>query len=154
MAGGGQSISVAEALEKQVGLNLEEVPTPTKVVVVESVLRKPTDNPPGVKDAPGHQCADAIRGGRRKARRSRSRARHAAVLGLRMQPGGRFVAQGLPMRLLLFRAFDVIPSTRSRGRRAGWIRSGSRSRQSEDYPGDGPTGMGSGVSGATSFVLC
>jgi uncharacterized protein (TIGR03435 family) len=37
-----------DALEKQLGLKLEEVPIPTAVLVVDRVDRKPSDNRPGI----------------------------------------------------------------------------------------------------------
>lgn len=51
MASSGDRISVVDALEKQLGLKLEEVGVPKPVLVVDSVDRKPSDNPPGVTDA-------------------------------------------------------------------------------------------------------
>ena len=50
MANNGEHITVSDALEKQLGLKLEEVPVPAKALVVDSVVRKATDNPPGVKE--------------------------------------------------------------------------------------------------------
>jgi uncharacterized protein (TIGR03435 family) len=44
-------ITPAEAIEKQMGLKLEEREVPTAVLVVESVNRKPSANPPGTADA-------------------------------------------------------------------------------------------------------
>jgi len=50
MAGSGDRISVVDALQKQLGLKLEQVRIPKAVLVVESVNRTPSDNPPGVAD--------------------------------------------------------------------------------------------------------
>jgi uncharacterized protein (TIGR03435 family) len=44
----GQSITLSDALEKQLGLKLDPVTAPIPVIIVDSVNRKPTDNPPGV----------------------------------------------------------------------------------------------------------
>jgi len=43
----GSGISVFDALDKQLGLKAEAQPQPTPVITIESVNRKPTDNPPG-----------------------------------------------------------------------------------------------------------
>lgn len=141
---GGQSISVAEALEKQLGLKLEQVPVPTKVVVVESVERKPTENPPGLKEAlpdipppTEFEVADV------KLDDPKGAAGMPPALGLRMQPGGRFVAGGLPMRLLLSIAFNVnsadslvgVPSWADSERVSITAKVGG------DYTGEGPTGL-------------
>ena len=44
-------IAFNDAVEKQLGLKLSEIPVPTEVVVIESVERKPTPNPPGTAEA-------------------------------------------------------------------------------------------------------
>jgi uncharacterized protein (TIGR03435 family) len=45
---GGDGITIFDAVDKQLGLKLEPQRVPTPVIVVDSVNRKPTDNPPGV----------------------------------------------------------------------------------------------------------
>jgi uncharacterized protein (TIGR03435 family) len=40
--------TIFDAVEKQLGLKLEPIKAPLPVIVVDSVNRKPTDNPPGV----------------------------------------------------------------------------------------------------------
>lgn len=45
---GDHAITLFDAVDKQLGLKLEPKTTPTPVIVVDSVNRKPTDNPPGV----------------------------------------------------------------------------------------------------------
>jgi uncharacterized protein (TIGR03435 family) len=44
----GESISLFDAMDKQLGLKLDPVTIPIPVMVVDSVNRKPTDNPPEV----------------------------------------------------------------------------------------------------------
>jgi len=44
-------IAFNDAVEKQLGLKLSEISVPTQVVVIESVERKPTPNPPGTAEA-------------------------------------------------------------------------------------------------------
>jgi uncharacterized protein (TIGR03435 family) len=45
---GADGVSIFDAVDKQLGLKLEEQKVATPVVVVDSVNRKPSDNPPGV----------------------------------------------------------------------------------------------------------
>ena len=142
MANAGEQITVTDAIDKQLGLKLEEVPIPMKVVVVESVLRKPTDNPPNLKEvlsdiaAPTEfEVADV------KLADPNPGPGMPAFLNFRIQPGGRFVVNGAPLRFLLGRAFDArndqivgVPS---------WVDSVRVSITAKvgDYPGEGPTGM-------------
>lgn len=144
MANSSEKITVADALDKQLGLKLEEVPVPMKVVMVESVLRTPTDNPPDIKellpDIPKpteFEVADV------KLADPKAGPGMPAFFGFRIQPGGRFVVNDVPLRFLLGRAFDVarndqivdIPS---------WVDSVrvSITAKVADYPaGDSPTGM-------------
>ena len=45
---GADGVSIFDAVDKQLGLKLEEQKVPLPVIVVDSLNRKPTDNPPGV----------------------------------------------------------------------------------------------------------
>ena len=47
----GDRITIFDAVEKQLGLKLEQRQVPTAVLVVESVNRKPGENPPGTAEA-------------------------------------------------------------------------------------------------------
>jgi uncharacterized protein (TIGR03435 family) len=100
---GAVRITMFEAVEKQLGLKLEQRQVPTPVLVVDNVNRKPSDNPPGVAETlppiaepTEFEVADVKpsepggRGGR-----------------FQTQPGGRLVVQNMAMRLLLNRAFDT-----------------------------------------------
>jgi uncharacterized protein (TIGR03435 family) len=97
-----ERITVFDAVEKQLGLKLEQRQVPTPVIVVESANRKPSDNPPGVAQAlppvavpTEFEVADVKpsepggRGGR-----------------FQTQPGGRLVAQNMTLSFLIMRAFD------------------------------------------------
>jgi uncharacterized protein (TIGR03435 family) len=44
----GENITIFDAIDRQLGLNLEAASIPTPVVVVDRVNRTPSDNPPGV----------------------------------------------------------------------------------------------------------
>jgi uncharacterized protein (TIGR03435 family) len=46
----GDRVTVFEAMEKQLGLKLEERQVPTPVMVVDSVNEKPSENPPGTAE--------------------------------------------------------------------------------------------------------
>jgi len=100
----GSHISMFTAVEKQLGLKLEERQVPTPVYVIDHVERTPSPNPPGTSELlppvvlptefevasvkptdPG-----AGRGGR-----------------YQMQQGGRLVADGMNLRFLIQRAFNV-----------------------------------------------
>jgi uncharacterized protein (TIGR03435 family) len=145
MANTGERISVADAIDKQLGLKLEEVPVPMKVVVVDSVLRKPTDNPPDIKqvlpDVPApteFEVADV-----KLADPNPGPGLQAFFLDFRMQPGGRFVVKGVPMRFLLGRAFNIANNDQIVGM-PSWVdsvRLSITAKVGGDYPGEGPTGM-------------
>jgi uncharacterized protein (TIGR03435 family) len=100
----GSHISIFTAVEKELGLKLEERHVPTPVYVVDSVERTPAPNPSGTSEilpqiAPPAEFEvasvkptdpSAGRGGR-----------------YQMQPGGRLVAEGMNLRFLVQRAFNV-----------------------------------------------
>jgi uncharacterized protein (TIGR03435 family) len=102
-------VSPADALEKQVGLKLEQVPIAKPVLMVASVERKPSLNPPGTKGAlpdiaiPREFEVADVKLVDPNAPKPRRR-------GFQMQAGGRFVAEGAPMGVLLTRAFDTTGS--------------------------------------------
>jgi uncharacterized protein (TIGR03435 family) len=133
----GERTSVTDAIEKQLGLKLEEVPVPTKVLVVESVERRPVDNPPGTKEA----LPDIPAPTQFDVADVKLADPGPGPINLRMQPGGRFVAERFPLRALLVRAFNV-----NNNQIAGiptWVDSVrvSITAKVSDYPGDGPTGI-------------
>ena len=97
----GERLTVAEAIEKQLGLKLEERPVPTPVLVVESVNQKPIENPPGTAEAlPAIAALTEFEVATVKAASPDSR-----ISRFQMQPGGRLNAEGVPLRLLISRAF-------------------------------------------------
>jgi uncharacterized protein (TIGR03435 family) len=98
-----EKISVFEAVDKQLGLKLEERQVPTPVIVVASVNEKPSANPPGVAEAlppivfpkefevaSVKPSAPGGRGGR-----------------FQTQPGGRLNVESMAMRFLVTRAFNA-----------------------------------------------
>ena len=103
----GEQVPVADAIDKQLGLKLEQRPIPKQVLVIESVSRAPTPNaaniaevlpaPPVVKE---FEVADV------KLAAPPSPTQPPQMIMMQMQPGGRFTCRGCPMRLLLSRAFN------------------------------------------------
>jgi uncharacterized protein (TIGR03435 family) len=98
----GGRITVFDALDKQVGLKLEEKQIPVPVIVVESVNKTPGENPAGTAEAlpviptPTEFEVASVKpsdpGGRGGS--------------FQMQPGGRLTVVGMPMRFLISRAFN------------------------------------------------
>jgi uncharacterized protein (TIGR03435 family) len=110
----GDQISVADAIDKQLGLKLEQRPTPQPVLVVESVNRTPTPNSPGTAEAlPPSPVAKEFEVADVKLSAPAQGGGLPAGGGLppnlprlQMQPGGRFVCQNIPLRTLLTIAFN------------------------------------------------
>jgi uncharacterized protein (TIGR03435 family) len=103
-AGGdaGDRVTVFDALDKQLGLKLEQKQNPTPVLIVDKANRTPTENPPGVAEAlptppPPTEFEVADVKPANPDQRTPSR--------FQMQPGGRLIVQGMPMRFLVSRAF-------------------------------------------------
>jgi len=99
----GERISFNTALEKQLGLKLEERQVPTPVLVVESVDRKPSENPPGTAEAlpliamPTEFEVASVKPTDPDRRMGR----------YQIQPGGRVVIEGMVLRFLISRAFNT-----------------------------------------------
>jgi uncharacterized protein (TIGR03435 family) len=145
LADSGEHISVTDAIEKQLGLKLEELPVPKKVVVVESVLRKPTDNPPSLKEVlPDIPAPTEFEVADVKLADPNARPGMPMFLGgFRIQPGGRFVVNGMPLRFLLSRAFNIARNDQLAGV-PNWVDSVQVSITAKvgDYPsGESPTGL-------------
>ncbi len=103
IAGAGDRVTVFDALDKQLGLKLEQRQVPTPVLVVDSASAKPTENAPGVAEAlppvpvaTEFEVAD-VKPSDPGGRNSR----------FQIQPGGRLTSQGMPVSFLLMRAFNV-----------------------------------------------
>lgn len=100
----GDRISIFEAVEKQLGLKLEQRQVPTPVIVVDSVNEKPSDNPPGVAEAlpaiplPTEFEVASVKPSDPGGRGGR----------FQMQPGGRLNVEGMTLRFLIIRAFNTI----------------------------------------------
>lgn len=109
----GERITPADAVEKQLGLKLEERQVPTPVIVVDSVNRTPGANPPGTEEAvpplriPTEFEVASIKPG----------APPAGGRGgsFRLMPGGRLTAQNMALSFLVNRAFSDNFSDQVRG---------------------------------------
>jgi uncharacterized protein (TIGR03435 family) len=105
MGDSGDRITLAQAIDKQLGLKLEEKQIPAPVLVVDSVNEKPSENPPGLSEAlppvpvPTEFEVASIK--------PMDPSAVPAIMGVRMQPGGRFIAQGISVRMLVSRAFNA-----------------------------------------------
>jgi uncharacterized protein (TIGR03435 family) len=106
-----ERLTISDAIEKQLGLKLEERQIPTPVLVVESVNRKPVENPPGTAEAippiaaPAEFEVASIKASSPDSRGGR----------FQMQPGGRLNSEGMPLRFLITRAFNIISSDQLMG---------------------------------------
>lgn len=101
----GDRITIFEAMEKQLGLKLEERQVPTPVMVVDSANEKPSDNPPGTAEVlPAVPAPKEFDVASVKAADPGSIGRGQRF---QMQPGGRLTVVGMPMRFLLMQAFNV-----------------------------------------------
>lgn len=100
----GDRISLATAVDKQLGLILDPRQVATPVLIVDSANEKPTPNPPGVDEAlppiavptefevASVKPAEPITG--------------PMMMRFGMQPGGRFQADRYSLRMLIDRAFN------------------------------------------------
>jgi uncharacterized protein (TIGR03435 family) len=94
-------ISVFEAIDQQLGLMLEPQKVPMPVIVVDSVNRKPTDNPPGVTTSlpPPPPAEFEVAEIRPSMPGANPRSR--------LQPGGRFDVQAFTLRRLINLAWNI-----------------------------------------------
>lgn len=104
-------ITVQAAVEKQLGLKMEERQDPTPVIVVVSVNRTPGENPPGTAEAlppiayPTEFEVASIKPSDPGGRGGR----------MNMLPGGRFVSEGMNLHFLLQRAFNTFNNEEIQG---------------------------------------
>jgi uncharacterized protein (TIGR03435 family) len=103
MSDPGDHISTFDAIEKQLGLKLEQRQIPTPVIVVDTVNPQPSPNAPDLATVlppvpvpTEFEVAD-VKPSDPESRMGR----------FQMQPGGRLVSQGMPLRFLVGRAFNT-----------------------------------------------
>jgi uncharacterized protein (TIGR03435 family) len=99
---GADATSIFDAVDKQLGLKLEEQPLPMPVLVVDSAIEKPTDNPPGVSTAlPPPPPAEF------EVADIRPSMPDATQGGQGLLPGGRIDLRGYPLKVLIQIAWDI-----------------------------------------------
>jgi uncharacterized protein (TIGR03435 family) len=100
----GERITLAQAVDKQLGLKLEERQVPTPVIIVDSVNEKPGPNPPGIAEAlPVPPVPTEFEVASVKT----SEPDLKALRRFSLSPGGRLTVSGMTMRFLLGRAFNT-----------------------------------------------
>src|SRR5215467_7466798 len=103
----GERVPVADAIDKQLGLKLEQRPIPKQVLVIESVNRTPTSNAANIADVlPAPPVTKEFEVADVKLAAPPGPTQPPQMMSMQMQPGGRFTCRGCPMRLLLSRAFN------------------------------------------------
>jgi uncharacterized protein (TIGR03435 family) len=119
LANQGEHISVTDAVDKQLGLNLEQRPMPKQVLVIESVNRTPTPNPANLAELLPTPPAPTEFDVADVKLAPPPGPSQPPITTMQMQPGGRFTCRGCPMRLLLTRAFNSNNNERLAGIPAG-----------------------------------
>ena len=99
---GAETISLFDAVDKQLGLKLDPMKIATPVIVVDSVNRKPSDNPPGVAAA-----LPAIPAEFEVADLRLSEPGAAPAPGGGLQPSGRVDLRNYPLSRLINLALNV-----------------------------------------------
>lgn len=99
----GEHVTIFSAVEKQLGLKLEEKPIPTPVLVVDSVERQPSANPPGTAAVlPPAPAVTEFEVGAIKPTDANTR-----MFRFTIQPGGRVMFEGVPLQFIINRAFNT-----------------------------------------------
>jgi uncharacterized protein (TIGR03435 family) len=100
----GERITLAQAVDKQLGLKLEERQVPTPVIIVDAANDKPGPNPPGIAEAlPVPPLPTEFEVASVKTTEPDQRAARRFSLS----PGGRLTVSGMNMRFILGRAFNT-----------------------------------------------
>lgn len=99
----GETTTLFDAIDKQLGFKLEPVKVPLTVIVVDSVNEKPTDNLPGVSQSlPVLPTEFEV---------AEVRPSDPDFKGLRLQilPSGRVNIAGMPLKVLIQQAWSLMP---------------------------------------------
>lgn len=101
---GASATSLADAIDKQLGLKLEEQKIPTPVIVIEQANEKPAPNPPEVatKLPPAPPMEFEVADIKPS---DPSRRNGPAQIGV--QPGGRVNLPGIPIKLVILLAWNM-----------------------------------------------
>lgn len=99
---GADAINIFDALDKQLGLKLDNQKVPTPVIVVDSVSEKPTDNAPGVaQSVPPAPPAEFEVADIKPSPDDEPRG------GAGFLPGGRVEFRAIPLRTLIIIAWNL-----------------------------------------------
>lgn len=99
----GDTPAFLEALERDLGLKLEVAKVPAPVLVVDSVLRKPTENPPDIAAKVQETAAPA----EFEVAEIKPTAPDFRGIRFNVQPGGRINIQGTTLKFLIEQAWNV-----------------------------------------------
>ena len=114
----GNTITMVDAIDKQLGLKLEPVKVPLPVIVVDSVTQKPTDNLPGVAESLRASSAPT----EFEVADVRPSGPETRGMRFQIQPGGRVNLTGVTLKFLIQQAWNTFLATRSPEGRNGSIR--------------------------------
>jgi len=103
----GNTITMVDAIDKQLGLRLEPVKVPLPVIVVDSVNQKPTDNLPGVAESLGVSSAPA----EFEVADVRPSGPETRGMRFQIQPGGRVNLTGVTLKFLIQQAWNITGDT-------------------------------------------
>jgi len=103
----GNTITIIDAIDKQLGLRLEPVSVPLPVIVVDSVNQKPTDNLHGVAESlPVSQAPTEF-----EVADVRPSDPDFRGMRFQIQPGGRVNLTGVTLKFLIEQAWNVTDDT-------------------------------------------
>jgi|HubBroStandDraft_6_1064221.scaffolds.fasta_scaffold113562_2 uncharacterized protein (TIGR03435 family) len=99
----GDAITLPDALDKQVGLKLEQETLSLPVIVVEQASRASPNEPDVAKKIPAFPAEFEVA----TVKPFAPSGTGPNIMGIRMQPGGRVEISGLPLKLLVQQAWSV-----------------------------------------------
>jgi len=104
----GDAVTLADAVDKQLGLKLEQESMALPVIVVEKANRTPSPNQPDeVKKIPAFPTEFEVATIKPFVPPTPGSANGPIALGIRMQPGGRVEVSGLPLKTLMQQAWSL-----------------------------------------------
>lgn len=132
-AASGDAITLADALDKQLALKLEQQTISLPVIVVEKANRASPNEPDVAKKIPGFPTEFEVATVKPFALPSPGAG--LIAIGVRMQPGGRVEISGLPLKQLIQQAWGIQPDSIVNAPK--WMETDRYSIVAK-IPGDGP----------------